>query len=188
VEELTRQRVSFISTLDIPTPEHWQGQWGACPVRPDGALQLLASPYWNWGAFYVKLVHSILSGSWDELDAGEGKAVSYWWGMSSGVVGLRLSPLLPEGVVNLVQILQRGICDGSISPFHRHIRSQDGALRNDGGQWLTPEEILHMDWLCDSVDGEIPEFDELMPQSRAIVRLQGVYRDRIPPEKEKPIL
>ena len=190
MRELTRQGIDFISTLDIPTPDQFEGCWGACQVQPDGALQLLASPYWNWGAFYVKVVSSILNGGWDALNStknGE-QAVNYWWGMASGVIGLRLSPLLPEGVRHLAQILQRGIADGSISPFHRHIRSQDGAVRNDGAQWFTPEEILHMDWLCDSVDGRIPDFDELLPASQPIVRLQGVYRDRIPPEKEGVLL
>ena len=78
--------------------------------------------------------------------------------------------------------------DGSIDPFHRLISSQDGALRNDGNQWYSPEEILHMDWLCDCVEGSIPTFDQLLPMSQAMVRLQGVYRDRIPPEKEGTLL
>ncbi len=188
--ELTRQGVDFISTLDIPTPDQFEGCWGACKVRPDGALELVASPYWNWGAFYVKMVSSLLNGGWEALNSSknEEQAVNYWWGIASGVVGLRFSPLLPEGVENLAQILQRGIADGTISPFHRRIRSQDGKVRNDGGQWFTPEEILHMDWLCDSVDGRIPEFDELLPASQPIVRFQGVYRDRIPPEKEGGLL
>lgn len=45
-----------------------------------------------------------------------------------------------------------------------------------------------MDWLCDCVEGSIPEFSELLPMSRSIARLQGVYRDAIPPEKEGPLL
>ena len=45
-----------------------------------------------------------------------------------------------------------------------------------------------MDWLCDCVDGSIPTFDELLPMARNLVRLQGVYRDQIPPEKEGTLL
>ena len=48
-------------------------------------------------------------------------------------------------------ILRKGVTDGSIEPFRRLIRSQDGQLRNDGEKWFSPEEILHMDWLCDCV-------------------------------------
>lgn len=188
--ELVNHGIDFISTLDIQSPDQMDNKRGACQVQPDGSLQLLASPYWNWGAFYVKIVSSILNGGWDALNANkiDQQAVSYWWGMASGVIGVRLSPNLPEGVQTLVHILQKGIHDGSISPFHRYIRSQDGVIRNDGGQWLTPEEIMHMDWLCDTVDGAIPTFDEILPRSQTIVRLQGVYRDQIPPEKEGVLL
>ena len=190
IDELARRGIDFISTLDIPTPDLLCGRWGASQIRPDGSLKLVASPYWNWGEFYVKMVTSIMNGGWDTLNSAkeDQQAVNYWWGMASGVIGLQLSPDLPEGVQNLVSILQKGIIDGSISPFHRYIRSQDGTIHNDGGQWFTPEEILHMDWLCDTVDGSIPAFDDLLPRSRPIVRLQGIYRDQIPPEKEGVLL
>lgn len=137
----------------------------------------------------MKLVRSIFSGGWDELNfQEEERAVNYWWGMSSRAVDLLLSEKLPDGVAQLVQILRRGVTDGSIEPFRRPIRSQDGQIRNDGEKWFSPEEILHMDWLCDCVDGEIPSFDQLLPVAKPLVRLQGVYRDQIPPEKEGPML
>ena len=186
IKALLDRGIDVISALDIPTPDQFRGKQGACQIQPNGEISLLASPYWNWGAFYVKIVRSILNGGWEALNAGKNdrQAVNYWWGMASGVIGLRLSEELPEGVRTMAQIIQRGIHDGSISPFHRKISSQDGQLRNDGSQWLTPEELLHMDWLCDIVDGSIPDFDALLPMSQKIVRLQGIYRDRIPPERD----
>ena len=190
MDDLKEMGLDFISTLDIPTPDCVRGRWGACQVKPDGSTELLASPYWDWGRFYVKLVHSIMHGSWDALNANGGgdQAINYWWGMASGVIGVRMNPTLPEGVQNLVQILQRGICDGSITPFHRRIVSQDGTVRNDGGKYFSLDEILHMDWLADTIDGSIPAFEEIVPQSRGMVRLQGIYRDLIPPEKEGVLL
>ena len=190
MDELKRQGVDYISTLDIPTLDYHQANRGAYQVQPDGNLHLLASPYWNWGEFYVKIVNSILNGGWDALNSGkeDHQAVNYWWGIASGVIDLWTSPDLPEGVQNLVQILKRGLMDDSITPFHRRIRSQDGVLRNDGEQWFTPEEIMHMDWLCDAVEGSIPSFDQLIPQAQSIVRLQGIYRDQILPEKEGLLL
>ena len=185
----TRQGISIISNRDIPTPDLPQQDWGVYQVGPGGAIQPLASPYWHWGRFYEKMIRSILNGGWDALNAEHSEqAVNYWWGMSSGVVDVRIDPSLPDGVQHLAEILKRGIVDGSIDPFHRLISSQDGALRNDGNQWYSPEEILHMDWLCDCVEGSIPTFDQLLPMSQARVRLQGVYRDRIPPEKEGTLL
>ncbi len=186
---LAADGVDVISNRDIPAPDRVKEAWGLCQARSDGTLQSLASPYWHWGNLYVKLVRSIFSGSWDGLSSREGEqAVNYWWGMSSRTVDVWLSEALPAGVTQLVQILRRGIIDGSIDPFRRPIRSQDGQIRNDGEKWFSPEEILHMDWLCDCVDGEIPAYDQLLPISRPLVRLQGVYRDQIPPEKEGPVL
>ena len=186
---LAADGVDVISNRDIPAPDRGKETWGLCQLQPDGTMEPLASPYWHWGNLYVKLVRSIFSGSWDGLSSREGEqAVNYWWGMSSRTVDVWLSEDLPDGVAQLVQILRRGIIDGSIEPFRRPIRSQDGQLRNDGEKWFSPEEILHMDWLCDCVDGAIPSYDQLLPISRPLVRLQGVYRDQIPPEKEGPML
>ena len=41
-----------------------------------------------------------------------------------------------------------------------------------------------MDWLVENVIGTIPSFEELMPQSQALVRELGIYRDKSPGEKE----
>jgi hypothetical protein len=41
-----------------------------------------------------------------------------------------------------------------------------------------------MDWLCENVQGSIPEFHEILPISQAMVRELGIYRDQIPPEQE----
>ena len=131
-----------------------------------------------------------MMGTWDALNTNktDERAINYWWGMASGVVGVRMNPDLPIGVHGLVRILKRGICDGSVTPFHRPIVSQDGTVRNDGGKYFSLDEILHMDWLVDTVDGSIPTYEELLPQAREIVRLQGIYRDSIPPEKEGVLL
>ena len=88
----------------------------------------------------------------------------------------------------MAEILYRGLAAGAIHPFQRPIRSQDGTLQSDGSRWFTPEEILHMNWLCDCVEGSIPAFEDLLPFAQNLVRLQGLDRDRIPPEKEGTIL
>ena len=189
VGALTAEGVDVISNRDVPSPDRLVEAWGLCQVSPDGTLRSLASPYWHWGNFYVKLIRSIFSGGWDELNLHDDEqAVNYWWGMSSRTVDVLFSKDLPTGTAQLAQILRKGIIDGSIDPFRRPIRSQDGRIRNDGEKWFTPEEILHMDWLCDYVDGEIPAYEQLLPITRPLVRLQGVYRDQIPPEKEGTVL
>lgn len=186
---LAKEGVTLISNRDLPTPDRTREPWGLCQLLEDGRYLSLASPYWHWGNFYVKLVHTILSGGWGASSGQSGgRAVNYWWGMGSQTVGVQLHETLPAGVRQLVEILRSGLETGSIHPFQRSIRDQAGALRSDGSHWFSPEEVLRMDWLCDCVEGTIPPFQDLLPFAQTITRLQGVYRDAIPPEKEGPIL
>lgn len=71
-----------------------------------------------------------------------------------------------------------------LDPFRRKIIAQDGSVKNDGGRSFTPDEVLHMDWLCDNVVGKIPEYEEIEPYAWPMVRALGVHRDLIPMEKE----
>ena len=99
-----------------------------------------------------------------------------------------MTKALPAGVEVLAQILKRDMENGLIAPFHRRIVSQDQVERNNGSTYFAPDELLRMDWLCDNVDGRIPAYEELAEKSQKIVRLQGIYRDTIPPEKEGLLL
>ena len=143
----------------------------------------LAVPCWNWGRLYEQIVLSIFNGSWANVPPS--KAINYWWGMDSGVIDVQLSDTLPDGVRSLAEILKQGIIDGTVEPFYTRIVDQEGRVRNDSSRPLRPEEIMTMDWLCDNVDGGIPSFDQISPRSRDTVRLLGIYRDSIPPEKEE---
>ena len=185
-EEFAKAGIQVVSNRDVPLPgrihlEH--GSYGTYTVAPDGAHITMGSPCWMWGKFYVHVVESILGGTWDQ-GTENAKAVNYWWGMDSGVIDVTLSDHLPEGLKHLANILRKGLQNGTIDPFRRRLVSQDGSVRNDGSRTLTPEELLHMDWLLENVEGEIPPFDTILPYSQAMVRELGVYRDSIPMEKE----
>ena len=92
---------------------------------------------------------------------------------------------LPIGMKHLANILKFGIIDEAIDPFQGPIWDQKGDLRCEDGSTLTPEQLIRMDWLCDAVDGSIPEFDDLLPRSQNLVRLLGVHRESIPPVTEE---
>ncbi|MDE6454509.1 MAG: BMP family ABC transporter substrate-binding protein, partial [Dysosmobacter sp.] len=171
MDALAWEGVSLISNRDIPTPDRIREPWGLCRIE-NGKFHSLASPYWHWGNVYTNLVRSVLEGGWEALAAPEGQAVNYWWGMNSRAVDILLGDDLPAGVRQLAGILRKGIADGSIQPFPE----------------ASPEKILHMDTLLDCVHGRLPRYEELLPMARPLARLQGVYRDAIPPEKEDPIL
>ena len=90
---------------------------------------------------------------------------------------IRLEPSVNPSLTGAVKVP-----DGSIDPFRRRIVAQDGTVKNDGTRCFLPEDLLHMDWLCDNVLGEIPRFEDILPMSRSMVRELGIYREQIPAE------
>lgn len=178
--------IRVVSNRDAPTQSKMYldfCNYGTYLMNDRGDLVPLASPVWEWGNFYVFAIRSILAGGW-KRDKGVSTALNYWLGMDSGVIGVKLSDKLPEGLRQLATILQKGLSDSTIDPFLRRIVAQDGTVKNDGTHHFNPEQLLHMDWLCDNIIGEIPEYEDILPISKSMVRELGIYRDKIPAEKE----
>ncbi len=188
VADFIKDGIRVISNREVPSQDQMYLDfctYGTYQMEDDGSLSPLGSPCWMWGKFYENVIRSIMSGAWDS--SRDPRAVNYWWGMDSGVIDVTLSDKLPEGVRTLAELLRKGLRSGAIDPFCRRITAQDGTVMNDGSRTFTPDEILHMDWLCENVEGRIPGFDEILPISRAMVRALGVYKDEIPAEKEAPL-
>lgn len=185
IQAFQKQGITVVSGRDTPTPFRPAREFGTFRISPGGTLMDLASPFWHWGQFYENVVRTVLDGGWTRDKSGtDGTAVNYWWGMNSGVMDVLLSRELPHDVRHLANILRSGIIAGSIDPFACYITAQNGTVMNEGRTGFTPEQILHMDWLCDAVEGHLPEFDELIDCARPMYRMQGIHRDRLPAEKE----
>ena len=184
-----RDGIRVISNRDVPTKDQIYMEfcefcnYGTYLMDDCGSLVALASPVWLWGKFYENVVRNLLHGGKVD-DRSNPKAVNYWLGMDSGVIGLELSSKLPEGVKALAHILENGLINRTLDPFARKIIAQDGTVKNDGTSTFTPDQLLHMDWLCDNVLGSIPTFEEILPISQALVRELGIYRETIPAVKE----
>ena len=176
-QEFLKTGIRVISNRDTPVEDRLFHEYGTYIYNEDGKQMPLASPTWVWGRFYEHVVRSVIAGSWEDKG---GRAVNYWWGMNSGVIDVKLSEKLPDGVMSLAQMLRAGLRRGLMDPFFRRIIAQDGTMKNDGSRGFTPEELLHMDWLCENVHGSIPGIDEVLPFSRPMVKLLGVY----PEERE----
>lgn len=189
VKSLIDKGIRVISNRDIPTADQQyldHGNYGTYIIQEDGSLLGLGSPCWMWGKLYEHVVRSVLKGSWN-TGKNVTRAVNYWWGMDSGVIDVQLSDHLPEGLLALANYLRTGLQNGTLDPFCRRIVAQDGTVKNDGKKGFLPRDLLHMDWLCENVDGEIPEFSKILPFSQSMVRELGVYRDRITPEMEESL-
>ena len=156
--------------------------YGTYQLSDRGELVPLASPVWVWGNFYEAVAENLLNGTWKNE---KGHPTNYWLGMDSGVIDLSISEKLPEGVRAMASILREGLIDRTIDPFRRKIITQDGTVLSDGSRSFTPDEILHMDWLCSNVIGSIPSEQELLPMALPMVQELGIYRNRASGEKEE---
>lgn len=151
--------------------------YGTYLMDDKATLIPLGTPVWGWGQFYEYAIKTILSGGMQK-EKGSGTALNYWFGLDSGVIDLKLSDRLPQGVRQMAKLLYEAVKQGYIDPFGRKIMAQDGTVKNDGTESFTSEQILRMDWLCDNVIGYIPTIEEIRLESRKIVQELGIYRDK----------
>ena len=176
--EFKKENIKYISDQDMITPRCSLRRFGLY-VEDENNTQNLAMPVWHWGVFYEKLIQSIMSGSWKyDENSDTAKALNYWWGMSSKAVDIICSTKLPAETLRLIETLKSLICEGKFEPFTGKIYDQNGKLRNDEGNELTPEDIVTMDWLLDNVVGSIPKVDELDDSAKAIVMTQGIAQEK----------
>ena len=186
VQEFLEKGIQVVSNRDMPDSNQMHLEYdnhGTYFIGEDGALLHLGTPVWMWGKLYEHMIRSVFNGTWSNSKAGS-RAVNYWWGMDSGAIDVSLTDQLPEGLKVLAEYLRKGLQDKTIDPFQRRIVAQDGSVKNEGDYTFTPEELLKMDWLCENVDGVIPEYEDVLPFSQAMVRELGVHRENIPLEKE----
>ena len=189
VHSLMEEGVSVVSNRESATEDpYWAWEWGTYKVEESGHLLPLSSPVWNWGKFYEGVIQTIFDGGWNTLGGKEAQAINYWWGMRSGVIDVTLNPDLPEGSKHLSQLLRQGLMSGSIDPFHARMLDQNGEVRNEGDRSFTAEDVMNMDWLLNNIEGNIPDFEEILPVSQQLVRLLGLKRNEILPTPEEVIL
>ena len=177
-KELFDSGIRVISNRDTPDEDRIYTDYGTYFYNEEGKAVALGSPVWRWGKLYEQVIEAITDGSWDS-DKGK-QAVNYWWGIKAGVIDVALTDALPEGVRYLAQMLRGGLRQGTLDPFLRPIRDQQGTLRSDGSKPFTPDELMNMDWLCENVSGHIPTLEEVIPESKATVRLLGVFGEDVP--------
>jgi basic membrane protein A len=108
----------------------------------------LTSPVWNWAAFYVPNVQSVLNGTW--------KSSFYYGNMADGLVELApMSDLVPTQVQKLVNAMENEIKLGKFNPFEGPIYDQSGKLMIPAGQSATLDQLLSIQWFVRGVIGKI---------------------------------
>ena len=159
-EKLDQEGIVFVSDNDMITPQNASREYGLYAKKDDGTLENLATPIWDWGKFYERIIKNIFSGGSTESSAQKGKkAVNYWWGMSADVIDVICSKSMPDETARLIELLKTSIRSGEFQPFCGPLYAQGGILQCEKGECLGADEIITMDWLVENVIGKIPELD-----------------------------
>lgn len=170
-----RNGITYISDRDMIMPDDASRNFGLYHYDQNGEVVNLAMPFYNWGAFYERILRSILEGNWKQEEKNEtSNAISYWWGMSAGIVDVICSKHLPAGTQKLISVMTNLIREGAIIPFSGKLTSQNGIVRNEDDGAMLHEDILKMDWLAENVVGMLPTEDDLVDEAKTVVALQGI--------------
>lgn len=181
---LAAQNVHVICNRDIAAPAFESTVFGLY-VNHGDRTQNLAMPVWHWGKLYENLLQRIQNGYWDtDTAARNDQAMNYWWGMDMGAIDVYYSKKLDAGTKRLTELLRTQVAEGTLKPFADTIISQDGTIRCNEGERLTPPQIIAMDWLCDNVIGFIPGPDDLKPEALPFVEMQGLRCAKAPDTSE----
>lgn len=121
-------------------------------MAPAAPGSILTSAVWNWGAYYVPVVQSVLDGTWT--------STQYWGGWQDGVVDLApLSALVPADIADPVTQIAADFKNGTQSIFTIFtgpLLDQTGTERVATGTAMTDADLLSMDWFVQGVEGELP--------------------------------
>lgn len=176
-EKLFNMNATYISNQDMIVPLHTTRRFGLYRVNGETPVNL-AFPVWDWGKYYELIIRNVQHGTWDtERKSDSGKATSYWWGMSAGVIDVVWSQAIPSETRNLLESLKRSIIHYDLQPFTGILHSQDGIVQSDPNKRMTFKEIICMDWLTDNVIGFIPTVKDLREQAQSVVRQEGIRRE-----------
>ncbi len=167
--------VTYISHHDMIVPHNATKQFGLFRVNGETPVNV-ALPVWDWGKYYELIIRSIQNGAWNTEKKTDDAAVSYWWGMSSGVIDVIYSSGVSAETRILLHSLRDSISKYEITPFDGILTSQNGIVQPDANYRLNAKEIISMDWLADNVIGDIPHISELVPEVQPLVRVEGIRK------------
>ncbi len=174
-KKLCEMGANYISHLDMIVPAQATREYGLYHVT-GGDIENLALPVIDWGKYYERIIQNVRHGTWKaESKQESNKAVSYFWGMSAGVVDVVWSEVIPSETRNLLETLKRSIMRYEFNPFKGEIHTQSGMILTEP-QGFTTQEIIGIDWLADNVIGYIPTAADMTPDTRPVVRQEGVRK------------
>ncbi len=171
-ERIKVNDISIVSYTDMIRLANKDRKFGLYMVDGERTVQL-ATPIWNWGKFYEKMIRDLQDGNWNRsTEARTLKAINYWWGISGEILDLITSQSLPAGLVKLLELMRTEIFNERFHPFGGEIKLQNGKTIGEKDGVLSPEQIITMDWYVDNVIGETPEYDMLTEEAKTLITMQ----------------
>ncbi len=167
--------IHYISFRDFIKIDGEDGyHFGLIYVNGEQTVQL-ASPVWQWGAVYERIIQSILNGTYRTEESKTRKSLAYYWGISSGAADMVYARDLPKGVRYMAEILYEAISEGRCHPFYNPQKGTDGKILWDTrGQSLSSSDVIYMNYLEENVVGTIPKFEDLHEDAKSVVEIVGV--------------
>lgn len=176
-EKLYNMGATYISHQDMIVPRYATRRFGLYRVNGETPVNL-AFPVWDWGKYYERIIRNVQHGTWNsESKSDSGKALTYFWGLSSGVIDVVWSQSIPSETRNLLEGLKTALSHYDFNPFSGILHSQDGVVQADPEHRMTAREIIGIDWLSDNVVGFIPKAADLKEESRPVVHLEGIRKE-----------
>ena len=171
---MVKKGIEIISHHNIVGKSSLSRGYGLYKIyEEDGVIKKdhLASPIWNFGIFYEKIISSHINqqsrmiGFFPE----ERKSINFWWGLSAEVVDLVYSNrLVPYRTRMLVDYLKQGIKNYSYVIYSGPVFDNNGALRIKENMSASVDELLSMEWFCDNVRTELAENDFIHPDTNLL--------------------
>ncbi len=176
-ETLFHAGADIISNEDLPIPGDISKAYGVYNIEHDTHQKThYAMAIWNWGIFYEQVIQNILNGTWKSIqdDNRSDMPVNFWHGMNNGVVDLLYSNRNITGPMkHLIENVKLAIMRNEFDVFKGPIYDQNHVLKAKLGESLDYEDIIHMDWLIEGVEGKIPDIKTLTP-SDPFSYMQGI--------------
>jgi basic membrane lipoprotein Med (substrate-binding protein (PBP1-ABC) superfamily) len=167
-EKLQALGADIISNEDLPMPGDISKEYGVYKIQEDTNEKVhYAMAIWNWGVFYEKVIQNILSGTWrtiHEDSANPQLPMNFWLGMNTGIVDILYSNRnINSSMKYLIEGLKKSIIRNEFNIFEGPIYDQNNNLKVLPNTVLDYEDIIHMDWLVQGVDGKLPNVKALKP-------------------------
>ena len=171
---LEDNEIRIVSGPDINRPDTNSREYGIYERKENGEIRNLAAPVLNWGLYYDLILRPSVEGQPVRKTERADRAINYWWGMSAGVVDIRLSDELDYYSRKLMNAMRNSLILGKLNPFDGELHSTEGIVKEAGTPRLANEEIIRMNWLNDNVIGRIPQREELPESVWDKIEVSGV--------------